>query len=82
MGAAFFFWNAGLRNGDPRIIGSFAYLTPMLSSLVLILGGSGRITVLTGAAMALIVGGSVVGSLRGRQSEDGMRQEGPGTASG
>ena len=63
MGAAFFLWNAGLRNGDPRVIGSFAYLTPMLSSLLLILGGSGRITVVTGAAMALIIGGSVVGSV-------------------
>jgi drug/metabolite transporter (DMT)-like permease len=76
MGAAFFLWNAGLRNGDPRVIGSFAYLTPMLSSLVLILGGSGRITVLTGVAMALIIGGSVVGSLGSLRPAEGSRQEG------
>jgi len=80
MGAAFFLWNAGLRNGDPRVIGSFAYLTPMLSSLVLIVGGSGRITVLTGVAMALIVGGSVVGSLGGLRPAETPRQEGRGRA--
>jgi drug/metabolite transporter (DMT)-like permease len=76
MGAAFFLRNAGLRNGDPRVIGSFAYLTPMLSSLVPILGGSGRITVLTGAATALIVGGSVAGSLGGARPAEDSRQEG------
>ena len=75
MGAAFFLWNAGLRNGDPRVIGSFAYLTPMLSSLVLILGGRGRLTAITGVAMALIIGGSVVGSLGGLQPEPDARRE-------
>jgi len=63
MGAAFFLWNAALRNGDPRVIGSIAYLTPMLSTLVLIASGSGRFTLQSGVAIVLIVGGSVVGSL-------------------
>jgi drug/metabolite transporter (DMT)-like permease len=63
MGAAFFLWNAALRNGDPRVIGSIAYLTPLLSTLVLAVTGSGRFTPLSGAAMALIIGGSVVGSI-------------------
>jgi drug/metabolite transporter (DMT)-like permease len=81
MGAAFFLWNAGLRNGDPRVIGSFAYITPMLSSLVLILGGSGRITVLTGAAMALIIGGSVIGSLDSLRPVEDQRQDGRGAPS-
>jgi len=63
-GAAFFLWNAALRNGDPRVIGSIAYLTPMLSTLVLIVSGSGRFTAQSGVAIVLIVGGSVVGSLK------------------
>lgn len=63
MGAAFFLWNAALRNGDPRVIGSIAYLTPMLSTLVLIVTGSGRFALTSGIAIVLIAGGSVVGSL-------------------
>jgi drug/metabolite transporter (DMT)-like permease len=69
MGAAFFLWNAALRNGDPRVIGSTAYLTPLLSTLVLIAGGSGSFTPQAGAAIVLIVGGSVVGSLTGEDVE-------------
>ena len=63
MGAAFFFWNAALRDGDPRVIGSIAYLTPLLSTLVLIVSGSGAFTLKSAAAIVLIVGGSVIGSL-------------------
>ena len=69
MGAAFFLWNAALRGGDPRVIGSIAYLTPMLSTLVLIVSGSGRFTLTSGVAIVLIVGGSVVGSLMGNGGE-------------
>ena len=32
MGAAFFLWDAALKRGDPRTIGSLAYLTPLLST--------------------------------------------------
>jgi drug/metabolite transporter (DMT)-like permease len=75
MGAAFFLWNAALRNGDPRVIGSIAYLTPLLSTLVLIVSGSGRFTFQSGIAIVLIVGGSVVGSLKtGAQSQKRARR--------
>jgi drug/metabolite transporter (DMT)-like permease len=63
MGSAFFLWDAALKNGDPRIIGSLAYLTPMLSTLILILTGSGVFTVASGVAMLLIIGGAVIGSV-------------------
>ena len=63
MGAAFFLWDAALKNGDPRIIGSLAYLTPMLSTLVLIATGQGKFTPTVGIAMALIIGGAALGSL-------------------
>jgi len=68
MGAAFFLWNAALRDGDPRVIGSIAYLTPMLSTLVLIVSGSGRFTLQSGIAIVLIVGGSVFGSLAPKEA--------------
>jgi len=64
MGTAFFLWDAALKNGDPRVIGSLAYLTPMLSTLVLVLTGSGSFTTITGLAMLLIVSGAVAGSVR------------------
>ena len=69
MGAAFFLWNAALRDGDPRVIGSIAYLTPLLSTLVLIVSGSGAFTLQSAAAIVLIVGGSAIGSLARRGTE-------------
>lgn len=63
MGAAFFTWDAALKRGDPRIIGSLAYLTPLLSTLNLILLNGRRLTWVSGLAMLLIVGGAVLGSL-------------------
>jgi len=64
MGAAFFLWDAAIKRGDPRVIGSLSYLTPLLSTLALALVGGRRISLLAGAAMALIVAGAVTGSLR------------------
>ena len=63
MGAAFFTWDAALKRGDPRIIGSLAYLTPLTSTLVLATLGGRTLTWVTGIAMVLIVGGALVGSL-------------------
>lgn len=61
MGAAFFLWDYALKRGDPRAIGSLAYLTPLASTLVLVAAGDGTLGPLTLAAMALIVGGAVLG---------------------
>ena len=63
MGAAFYTWDAALKRGDPRIIGALAYLTPLLSTLNLILFGGKRLSGISMAAMGLIVLGAVVGSL-------------------
>ena len=67
MGAAFFFWDAALKRGDPRVIGSLAYLTPLLSTLNLVLFAGKQLTPLSFAAMILIVMGAVVGSLEIRK---------------
>jgi len=63
MGLAFFTWDAALKRGDPRVIGALAYLTPLLSTLVLVLVGGRRLSPLAAGAMALIVAGAAVGSL-------------------
>jgi drug/metabolite transporter (DMT)-like permease len=63
MGGAFYAWDASLKRGDPRVIGALSYLTPLLSTLNLVILGGKRLTAVSAAAMALIVAGAVVGSL-------------------
>ena len=63
MGAAFYTWDAALKRGDSRIIGALAYLTPLLSTLNLVLWGGKRLSGISTAAMGLIVLGAAVGSL-------------------
>lgn len=65
MGGAFFLWDGALRRGDPRIIGALAYLTPLLSTLWLILSGRGHFTSVSGGAMVCILGGALWGTLGG-----------------
>lgn len=63
LGAAFFTWDAAMKKGDPRIIGSLSYLTPLTSTLVLVVLGGYEFKLVTALAMVLIVFGAVVGSL-------------------
>jgi drug/metabolite transporter (DMT)-like permease len=62
MGAAFYLWDRAIKAGDPRTIGTLAYLTPLLSTLLVVLFGGGTLTARSLAAMALIVGGAAVGT--------------------
>lgn len=62
MGAAFYAWDASLKRGDPRVIGSLAYLTPLLSTFNLVAFGGRRFTASTALALVLIVGGALLGS--------------------
>ena len=52
-----------LKRGDPRIIGSLAYLTPLTSTLILIVLGGRSLPWVSALAMLLIVAGAVLGSL-------------------
>lgn len=63
MGGAFYAWDASLKRGDPRAIGALSYLTPLLSTLNLVLLGGKKLSALAMAAMSLIVAGAIVGSL-------------------
>ncbi len=64
MGASFFLWDAALKRADPRAIGSLAYLTPLLSTVNLIIFAGQRLTLVSFLAMCLIIAGAVVGSGR------------------
>jgi drug/metabolite transporter (DMT)-like permease len=63
LGVAFFTWDAALKRGDPRIIGSLAYITPLSSTLVLVLVGGRTFSWISALAMLLIVSGALIGSL-------------------
>ncbi|KZE33935.1 permease [Crenobacter luteus] len=63
MGGAFFLWDRAMKDGDPRQIGALSYTTPMLSTLLLVASGEGRLTPLTGVAICLILGGALLGTV-------------------
>ena len=69
LGAAFFLWDKALKLGDARQIGILSYLTP-LGSTVLLLVASGRaLTLSIGLAAILIIGAALVGT-RGGPKQD------------
>ncbi len=77
LGTAFYLWDAALKRGDSRVIGSLSYITPLMSTLLLILVGGRPFSLLSAAAMVLIVAGAVVGSLGAfRRSEGGAGRDG------
>ncbi len=58
VGAAFFLWDIGMKRGDPRLLGTLAYATPVASTLLLWAGGYAALTpALAGAAALVAVGG-------------------------
>ena len=61
MGTAFFLWDRAMKHGDPRVIGNLAYITPLLSTLVLVAIGGGTLTPVSIAAMVLILAGAWLG---------------------
>ncbi|WP_269532251.1 DMT family transporter [Chitinimonas sp. BJYL2] len=61
MGAAFFLWDAALKRGDPRAIGTMAYLTPLASTSLLALFGGQQAGWQALAALGLILAGAWLG---------------------
>ncbi|MDO5666862.1 MAG: DMT family transporter [Alcaligenaceae bacterium] len=62
VGAAFFFWDYGVKYGNIQLIGTLAYITPLISTLLLIVAGHAEATFAVIASGLLIVSGSVVAS--------------------
>ncbi len=63
LGGAFFLWDVGMKRGDPRLLGTLAYATPVLSTMLLIEGGFAPLTIFTIAAAILVAAGGVVAAL-------------------
>jgi drug/metabolite transporter (DMT)-like permease len=67
LGGAFYFWDAALKIGDPRRIGLLAFLTPLLSTTLLLIVSGRTLNWQLLAATVLIVGGAVLGSRSARE---------------
>ena len=61
LGGAFYLWDAALKIGDPRRIGLLAFLTPLLSTVLLVLVSGNSLSWQLLVATALIVGGALLG---------------------
>jgi drug/metabolite transporter (DMT)-like permease len=60
LGAAFFLWDAGMKRGDPRLLGTLAYAVPVASTLLLVLMGEGALTWRVALAALLVAGGGLL----------------------
>jgi len=60
VGAAFYAWDYGVKNGDIQILGAASYAAPVLSTLVLIVTGFAEPSWRIAAACALVTGGAVL----------------------
>ena len=62
LGAAFFLWDAALKKGDARKIGILSYITPLVSTVLLMFATGRPLTLGIGLATVLILGAAVLGS--------------------
>jgi drug/metabolite transporter (DMT)-like permease len=62
LGGAFFLWDAALKTGDPRKIGLLSFLTPLLSTGMLLITQGKPLTWHVALAAALIIGAAAIGS--------------------
>lgn len=64
VGAAFFVWDHGVKHGSIKMLGTLSYLTPLLSTLLLVSFGKAQASPHLAWACGLIIGGAVIGSLK------------------
>jgi drug/metabolite transporter (DMT)-like permease len=61
LGGAFYLWDAALKQGDPRRIGLLAFITPILSTLLLLLSTNQPLRWNIAMAAVLVVGAALWG---------------------
>ncbi|HSW15668.1 MAG TPA: EamA family transporter, partial [Ramlibacter sp.] len=61
LGAAFFLWDAALKKGDARQIGILSYITPLASTVLLLLVSGRPLSANIALAATMIIGAAVVG---------------------
>ncbi len=64
LGAAFYLWDAALKQGNPQQIGMLSFLTPLLSTLLLLWSSGQAVSLTVAGAAALIVGAAWLGRAR------------------
>jgi drug/metabolite transporter (DMT)-like permease len=60
VGAAFYAWDFGVKNGDIQILGAASYAAPLLSTLVLVRTGFAEPSWGIALACLLVTGGAVL----------------------
>ena len=68
LGGAFYLWDIALKSGDPQRIGLLSFLTPLLSTTLLLLVTGKQLTWLLALSGALIIGAAYFGSRSKAQS--------------
>lgn len=66
LGAAFYLWDRALKLGDPRTLGVLSYLTPLASTVLLLVATGKPLSANVGAAALLILGGAALALRRPR----------------
>jgi drug/metabolite transporter (DMT)-like permease len=64
LGGAFFLWDAALKRGDARQIGVLSFLTPLLSTLTLLVMRGETPSLSVAVAAAMIIGAAVIATRR------------------
>lgn len=62
VGLAFFVWDHGVKRGDIQVLGAASYLSPLLSTLLLILAGWGQFSLPVAFAAVAITAGALIAS--------------------
>jgi drug/metabolite transporter (DMT)-like permease len=62
VGFAFFVWDYGVKRGEIKALGAGSYVSPLLSTILLILAGKAEATAAVLVACLLIVGGALIAS--------------------
>ncbi len=65
LGAAFFLWDKALKLGDARQIGILSYITPLASTVLLLVVSGRPLTTSVALAALMIIGAAVVGTRKG-----------------
>jgi drug/metabolite transporter (DMT)-like permease len=63
FGISFYAWDLALKEGDPKVVGALSFITPLLSTLGLVLFTGVDFTWRIWLAMVLIIGGALLGVL-------------------